>query len=891
LNVQINSVTSELTEKSKLGPALAECTSNLSNFRDQINVLKSKVSDYEITNQGLLKNINSKDTQIDILKADMARVNSDFANLAKLLGAEKAKLEECSKKLTDNGKSIEKFVGDNDRQAILINNLNIENAKIVDSWNKAQVTLKEGQVCQNELFSVRKELEGCQSKSREFESFRRILETDNMGKAEQIKLLRENLNAIKSEIDKLKIEQNSFLTTASTHKKDLLNKISILEIERLQLQAKISSMNEETGNMRIQLAKLTTQLSICDDKDKKITELTNSFNDIANRFNQLKIDYNNLQSVVNEKNQLVAQLEMRGAQHRDSVTQCQNDKERINRDLLSAVGDLNTLKVARDSLKSTISDYSDQISSLTNRLRTSDSQLSDCNIKNASLTQKVISLEESERNCQDLSRELRNVKDTVELLKNNLSDCGKARSSNDITIGECRGKLTEVNIQISNCQNDLGKAISSYKSDFEKVQNDLKNLNVALKEGKDREDQCKANLQQCSSSNGSFADQLKAYLVQQNECRITGDNLITCRTDLQNEKFSGREKDKTIAGLQAQVSDLKLNIGNFQNQVNNFQIVINKFESGNIECAARIEALRQENVACSSARKDDLNSWNAQIQAIKLQLNDSDKNLMNCRSEVLNLQKNFQHLNSDFESCKESNRINNDKLSKLEKKVIILEGVQADLEKNINIVKSLQKDNDDLRQFKIMYNDAQIQITNLNVNYSAQIGKCNSEKSALQSSLDVINEKITSVENQLKLANQKIVLLSSRNQDLNEDKRSLMYKLSQSEFALKELQNRSSSFQTCTLEIAKIKEQVKVLQAARDLLEREKSSLVTKLQSTTSQLTQITSKFKYLITKLEYMNVIKRDQITNVQNFINSSSDVDINNQVYVGSSFTSDLN
>jgi len=890
LNLQIAQLTFDLNEKNKLTGLLQDCNTNNAACKNDINSLRSKVSDYELTNQNLMKNLNAKDAQIDTCKAEVNRLNNELLNLTRLLSAEKTAAEDCGRKLAEANRSLEKASMDSQRLTAQLENTRSEVTKITEMYNNAQVTIRDCQKTQSDLNATRKDLEVCTTNSIKIEASRKLLETELGNKTQQIKMLRDALDSIRAELEKIKTEQLNFFASTSGHKRELMNKIAALEAERAKQAGQINSLLEENANYRIQVTKLTTQLSICDDVSKKLAEMTAANNDNLNRLNQLRLSYSELEGTFKQRNQQISQLEVRVTQLNDLNNQLQNEKERQNRELLSISSEIGALKLQRDSLRSANNDLTDQVNSLSARLRNTENQLSECANQRQNLLQRVATLEEADRVCQQVRKDLRDLQSSSELLKNSLSDCTRLKTQAENSLSDCRSNANELSLRLNTCQSDRDKAVAALRFDIEKLQIDIKNANNSFAECKDRDGKCRNDLAQCSSSNNSFIEEIKKLTIRIDECKFSDDRLSTCKIELQNEKAASQIKDKQINELRVQIDDLRNGSAGCQSQLKDAQASIKRLESDNSQLSIQITNIRNDLTSCQTARKDDLASWTTQIQNLKAQLDDSDKKLSNCRVDFLALQKNFQSLNSDFESCKENVRISNEKISRLEKTANLFEKCQADYDKSLTLIANLQKENTELSQLRGLYKECQSQVTYITNTFTSRLQACEKERQILQTNFNTIADKVLSLESQLKLANEKIVLLNSNNQALNEEKRNLLYKLSQCEFSLKELEGRAGMYNTCNSELTRLKEQLRSSQSERDLLNKEKVQLESKLQSTTTQLNQLTTKFKYLITKLEMMNVVKREKVTNGQQIINNSKDIDLVNSVYVGNSMYNDL-
>jgi chromosome segregation ATPase len=890
LNLQIAQLTFELNEKNKLASLLQECNANNASCRAEVNSLKSKISDYEVTNQNLMKNLNSKDAQIDTCKAEVNRVNNELLKLTRLLSAEKTSGEDCGRKLADANRGLEKASIDTQRLTALLENARSEISKLSDLYSTAQNTIRECQKTQADLIVTRKDLETCTANNTKIEASRKLLEIDLANKTQQLALLRESLDKLRADLDKIKTEQLNFFSSNSSTKRQLMTKIAELEADKSKQASQINSLLDENANYRIQVTKLSTQLSICDDISKRLAEMTAANNENITRLNQLRISYGELEGTIKQRNQQISQIEVRLTQLNDLNNQLQNERERLNRELLSVSSEIGALKLQRDSLRSANTDLTDQVNSLSSRVRNYETQFTECNNSRQNLQQRVATLEEADRACQQVRKEIKDLQSLAENLRNNLADCNRFKTQAENSLSDCRGNVNDLSIRLNNCQTDKDKTVANFRLDIDKLQLEIKNTNNASSECRDKEGKCRNDLAFCNSSNNNFVQEIKKLTLRIDECKTSDDRVNACRIELQNERTASQNKDKQITDLKVQVDDLRGSSQACQTQLRDTQAGIRRLESDNSQLLIQIASIRNDLTSCQSSRKEDLVHWTSQIQSLKGQLDDSDKKLSICRTDFSSLQKNFQLLTIDLESCKENVRISNEKITRLEKTAGLFEKCQADYEKSLTLITNLQKENSELSQLRNLHRECQAQITSITQSFTSRLNTCQRERHVLQNNFNTIADKILSLESQLKLANEKIVLLNTNNQALNEEKRNLLYKLSQCEFSLKELESRAGMFNTCNSELTRLKDQLRSAQNDRESLNREKSQLETKLQSTTSQLNQLTTKFKYLITKLEMMNVVKRERVHNGSQVISNSKDIDLVNSVYVGSSAFNDL-
>lgn len=565
-------------------------------------------------------------------------------------------------------------------------------------------------------------------------------------------------------------------------------------------------------------------------------------------------------------------MEVRVKELEDSNFKCQVLREKCGNDLVGAQSEVNSLKMQLTSLTNNQATLTDQLNSASSRSKICESQLSDCNAQKLVLTQRVGSLEESDKALQALRSDYKQLQLSENTLRINYENCSKSLNSANNVSEQCRLNFNDLSAKFNLKENEYANQISKLKNDAEKLLIEIRNLNSSLEQSRKQEELCKTNLAQCNNSNANFADEIKNIAASLRECRTGDDKLAGCKLELHTEKLASQVKDNQLAEIRKQLEEARNATANCQGLLQSLQQATKKLESNNLQLVSKFDALRNDLLICNNNHMTESNDWNLQIRNLRAQLAESNKNLEICRNDYTSLQKMFASVNSEFDVCKDKNKSLNLQILKLEQSSGSLLKLQQELDRNMQLVASLQKENAELGKFRSLHGQCQAQINSLTLSFNSQLQTCSRDLINAQSNLQNSSNKLSSLESQIKVLNEKLSILNARNQSLSEEKRNLLYKLSTCEYSLKDFEGRSSSFAVCTSDLGRVREQLKTLQAAAEVLEKEKSQLESKLQITTSQLSQMTSNYRYLVTQVELGNNSKKSMVIR-----NRTINVDIN--------------
>lgn len=482
-----------------------------------------------------------------------------------------------SKKLTESEKKVKEL-----------------NEKLEDKINQIINYETKLNKLETELSSLNKTTKDLQEKNDKMEEQAEVMETLN--------------NELKGMVDKTATELQTKETEIQilSPKLERLQKEALNENKLTELTANLRTETKEIEDLRMKLAKMTSNCQVKDIACKEATEKCFEFEFYSN---EKEIENQDLKKQLHEQNKKLVEL---GCQKNDETHELQKTGE----ELAVASVEIEKLKRIIEEQKASISDLESALANKDLELIEQDKQLDDRGKEITLLKKDIGALKKNEvigNNTASKSKEIENkLKTELEELKDNLLQKGKYFQEEVIKLKD----------EIAYKQKELEETKEKSDAHIENVVKELETVKDQLQQLKD-----------------TLEDKSREALEQETE--LTG-KLESCELDKQ-------DLEKTVKELEDQLSSLEADLKQKETQCSSLQASLNELKEKSSHEDISVKLIEIADLKASVHTHKSLHhKIKGELQEALLDVENSRSEIEQYKKEISNFKESEKEMSKNF---------------------------------------------------------------------------------------------------------------------------------------------------------------------------------------------------------------------------------------------------
>ena len=550
LTGQLDELEGIKTQLTNVQIELDDITVERNSISEENDSLRKDLSAKDAEIQGYLEANKVQQEQIAKQKVDINSANSTVQGLKDTISEKDKRISELSSKNSeqsaqirtlqaDNSELVDKLSdAENDARTALSKAAGLDAQLRVESRNTANLQ-KELDNANQTVSQLSEEKIALESKAvrlqSQTESYKSKLETANNELSERdaelksvkdmIKVHEETIESLNSELDTqtLKIRQyKEAAESATTQRDELKERLSTAEgtisdlresIGRMsadndekdsEMHSALQSANDELSALKEKLKtseeELTTAQASLSAAEAKLQSITSERDKMVSECISLKGTIDKLEAENKRKDASIldknAELQTsaddsRGLQLRldtakADIKKLQDDKEKLNAELVSCKGRISELETYNNELKSSSTSSSSDVITLTEKIKYKDEEITRLNAEADKLAMDLRKVTEA---LEAKTRECSKLTEDITKANNQLSSASVVSSSRDAASQQLQEKVSELEIALSSKETLLKSReaeITSLNSTIRKCTSELDVLKDSIKEDKDK---------------------------------------------------------------------------------------------------------------------------------------------------------------------------------------------------------------------------------------------------------------------------------------------------------------------------------------------------------------------------------------------------------------------
>lgn len=590
----------------------------------------------------------------------------------------------------------------------------IENIPLDENWRK---NLQIDYVSEEELIKMRTFFE---NELRKRDDHIKFLEDENAKLRQQISELQNNLCVMSENESQLTILQGKFkeLEGEWLKQKDIIaglqNEINKLKNMNNEYLSQIDGLRNELINSKKEYER-KIQLSldqIRNEYERKISDLTNTLNNLQNKYNELEKKYNmDIRQMQIDKENLNNQLISYKKMYENDVNKLNNDIENLTKEIISLkntlnskITEINQLINERDRLRGSENDLRNQINQMEMNIKNLMNQISKLTQERDDFKNQLIIMTQER---DSLRNQIENLKSQI----NGMEQTIKNYSLNISNLTDERDNLKQQILQLTNERDNLRSNIEALKNQINQMENQINNLMQTLNNITRERDEArninidlKSQIEQMKNDINNLTN-IKANLENRlNDLQNRYEDLTKNYNKLQNE-FN--IKVTIITNLEGKINELNQNIQNLQEKINMYLSNIKKMENEisdlrNTNEEQRIKLLiipekEQEITKLKNAISTCREEWNKLSESYEVLLQDIKNQISNneqLRSIIIDLQGKIETHNQTIGGYDNAVR---QQIEILTRQTLAKKNIEYNQNTNDNMVKKTTNEMDTLK--------------------------------------------------------------------------------------------------------------------------------------------------------------------------------------------------
>ncbi|GLV37899.1 hypothetical protein CBL_06399 [Carabus blaptoides fortunei] len=481
--------------------------------------------------------------------------------------------------------------------------------------------------------------------------------------------------------------------------KELEAKIADLESEKEHLENRISNKTKEQNDLADKLEQKIRRSSVQESEleaenmklQAKIKELENLNKHLDS---EVDVERKNRANIKESERRKSASLEEQNAALNTQINILKNENESLKKEVEDLKKKLDTL--ARESVPELENDIA--------KLRKQMSHLKDADKENEELKKQLDTLKDTNKENTDLKKQLDSLKE-ADKENTNLKNQLDSLKNTDKENADLKKQLDSLK--------DLDKENTNLKTELDILKNAEKE-NADLKKQMD-------SLKQADKENADLKKQLDSLK-----------NIDKENADLKKQMDSLKEADKENADLKNQLDNLK------------------DADKENAELKKQMDSLKEADKQNAELKKqiDSLKDADKHNSELKKQIEDTNKELNALLSEVDKLKKENDALKQKVDSLEKDTRLKQDNEALKQDNEALQQKINDLMQDNIGKQAKYEQDNE---RFKREIEDLKQKIIDDKAKCDSNITALEEERTNLKTQVQLLNDKISKLENQDKI--------------------------------------------------------------------------------------------------------------------------------------------